>query len=160
MRSVSKSLGPDLRLAVLAGDETTVARVEGRQVLGTGWVSHILQAATTALLSDAALPSLLERATDSYATRRAALIDALRDRDIEARGRSGLNVWIPVDDETSATGRLLAAGLGRRAGTSLPDIDGPRATSRRCPTSPPGDVRRLADDIAEALAPVTRTYTA
>lgn len=99
VRGVSKTLGPDLRLAVLAGDTTTVARVEGRRLLGAGWVSGIVQMLTVTLWSDTDVGELIERAAETYAERRTALVDALAAEGIPSHGQSGFNVWIPVAAE-------------------------------------------------------------
>ncbi|NEW74160.1 aminotransferase class I/II-fold pyridoxal phosphate-dependent enzyme, partial [Streptomyces rhizosphaericus] len=108
VRSTAKAYGPDLRLAVLTGDAVTLDRMRGRQRLGPGWVSHLLQDAVAWLWrTDAVDPAAVAA---SYDTRRAALVRALRERGIAAHGRSGMNVWVPVPDETGAVARLLAAG--------------------------------------------------
>jgi DNA-binding transcriptional MocR family regulator len=110
LRSVSKPYGPDLRLAVLAGDEATVARVEGRMRAGSGWVSTILQRLVLALWQDETVARRVDRARDAYAARRTALVAALASRGLPVRARTGINVWVPVPDETVAVARLRDAG--------------------------------------------------
>ena len=110
LRSVSKSLGPDLRLAVVAGDEATITRVAGRQALGTGWVSYRLQDMVADLWSDASVARTLTTAAQVYARRGAALRSALAARGITASGRSGFTCWVPVADEDGVASRLAAAG--------------------------------------------------
>ncbi|HYZ00114.1 MAG TPA: aminotransferase class I/II-fold pyridoxal phosphate-dependent enzyme [Candidatus Binatia bacterium] len=116
LRSVSKWLGPDLRLAMMAGDPITISRVEGRQQIGAGWISHVLQDLVTALWRDAATQRLIERGAAAYTERRRALLDALGERGIAAHGRSGLNVWVDVEDEQSAQRALLDAGWAASVG--------------------------------------------
>jgi DNA-binding transcriptional MocR family regulator len=116
VRSVSKFLGPDLRLAMVAGDALTISRVTGRQRLGTGWVSHILQQLVAELLEDTATQKLVRRAARKYTMRRAALIEALARHGISAHGRSGLNIWIPVAEESATIQSLMAAGWAVAAG--------------------------------------------
>ena len=70
VRSLTKFLGPDLRVAIVAGDELTVARVRARQSVGTRWVSHLLQHLALALWSDPSSGRHLARAADTYARRR------------------------------------------------------------------------------------------
>jgi DNA-binding transcriptional MocR family regulator len=110
IRSVSKSLGPDLRLAVLAGDEATIARVAGRQALGTGWVSYQLQELVADLWADLSVARALSTAAGVYAARGEALRSALREHGITASGRSGFTCWVPVSDEDGVASSLAEAG--------------------------------------------------
>jgi len=156
VRSVAKAYGPDLRLAVLTGDEVTVDRVRGRQRLGAGWVSRLMQRAVVRLWSDGAVDPAAVAA--AYAVRRDLLIRALAEHGVRAHGRSGLNVWIPVPDETGAVSRLLHAGWavapGARFRTSSPP--GIRVTTS---TLTEAEAAPLAAAVATAVGPgPTRSY--
>jgi DNA-binding transcriptional MocR family regulator len=150
VRSVSKFLGPDLRLAILAGDATTVARVEGRQRLGMGWVSHLLQRTVLALWSDRRVTERFAKVAEAYATRRRALISALARRGIAARGRSGLNVWIPVAEEAAAVAALAERGWAVRAGEPYRTRT-PPAIRVTVSTLRPAEAERFADDLAASM---------
>ncbi|MFH8983290.1 aminotransferase class I/II-fold pyridoxal phosphate-dependent enzyme [Streptomyces varsoviensis] len=147
VRSVAKAYGPDLRLAVFTGDTVTVDRVRGRLRLGPGWVSHLLQHAVVELWRTEAVDARAVAA--SYGRRRDALVRALRARGIEARGRSGMNVWLPVPDETGVVARLLQAGWAVAPGARfrLASPPGVRVT-----ISPMGarEMERIADALASA----------
>ena len=150
IKSTSKFLGPDLRVAVVAGDETTIARIERRQALGVRWVSHLLQRLTLTLWSDPSSGRRFARAADVYAQRRQALIDALAERNITAHGRSGLNVWIPVREETATVQALAERGWGVAAGERFRLRSAPAI---RVTTSAlvPDEAQRFAADFAAAL---------
>ncbi len=59
MRSLGKSFGPDVRVALVVGDEQTIHRVSVGLSNGPGWVSFILQRAAAFLLEDPATTALL-----------------------------------------------------------------------------------------------------
>jgi DNA-binding transcriptional MocR family regulator len=159
VRSTAKTHGPDLRVALLVGDRETIARVEGRQRIGFRWVSHLLQRIVAELESDPASRRRVRRAARTYAERRQALVEALAARGIEAHGRSGLNVWIPVSEESAAVQQLLAAGYAVSAGERFRIESAPaiRVTiSRLAPAEAPA----LAEAIAGALRPRRRSAAA
>ena len=110
IRSLSKVLGPDLRVAPIAGDPLTISRIEGRQLLGAGWVSHLLQQTAAQLWASPATRDLFARAERTYAERRAALVLALAGHGLAACGQTGLGVWVPVDGEAAAVQQLLERG--------------------------------------------------
>ncbi|KND36075.1 aminotransferase class I/II-fold pyridoxal phosphate-dependent enzyme [Streptomyces acidiscabies] len=148
VRSVAKAYGPDLRVAVMTGDAVTVDRVRGRQRLGAGWVSLVVQRAVVWLWERGGVEPVVVGGV--YRGRREMLIGALRERGVEARGRSGLGVWIPVEDETGVVARLLRGGWAVAAGGRFRVNSGPgiRVTVS---TLREGEVGEFAQAVAEAV---------
>jgi DNA-binding transcriptional MocR family regulator len=150
LRSVSKSLGPDLRLAVLAGDEATITRVAGRQALGTGWVSYQLQEMVADMWADSSVARTLQTAADVYTSRREALRSALHGHGITATGRSGFTCWVPVPDEDGVASSLAAAGWAVAPGQRF-RIAAPPGVRISCARLDAADAALFAADFARAL---------
>jgi DNA-binding transcriptional MocR family regulator len=152
-RSVAKALGPDLRLALLSGDEQTVARVQGAQQRGPGWVSHILQSLVAALWRDPDVAALTERAARVYAERRTTLVGELHRRGLPATGASGLNVWVPVADEAAVVASLLQRGWAVAPGAPYRLAAREPAIRITTATLSAHEAPALAGDVADVLAP-------
>src|SRR5579859_3040124 len=81
-------------------------------------------------------------------TRRNALLRALARHGIEAHGRSGLNVWIPVAEESGVVQALMRKRWAVNAGERY------RLQSRpaiRVTISTLTEARKFASDLAEVL---------
>jgi DNA-binding transcriptional MocR family regulator len=150
VHSFSKSHGPDLRLAAVGGPSEIIDAVVRRRQLGPSWTSRLLQRVLLGLLTDPAAEAAVRDAEQTYLVRRRALVDAL-DRagvTVDTNG-SGLNLWIPVDDERDAVVALAAGGIGAAPGGPFQVGDGGgdhiRLTISRV-TDPDG----LAEAVARA----------
>jgi DNA-binding transcriptional MocR family regulator len=152
-RSVAKALGPDLRVAVLAGDPRTVSRVQGLQQCGPGWVSHILQALVLALWTDPAVQELVADAAVAYSQRRERFLARLDGLGVRALGASGLNVWVAVDEESAVAGALLQRGWVVAPGAPYRLPGSPPAIRITIATLSEPEASHLAGDLAEVLAP-------
>ncbi|NEA90129.1 GntR family transcriptional regulator, partial [Streptomyces sp. SID14436] len=85
---------------------------------------------------------------------------ALARRGIEAHGRSGMNVWVPVPDETGAVARLLHAGWAVAPGARFRS-DAPPGIRITVSTLTADEAEPVAQAVATALEPpagAARTY--
>lgn len=153
IRSYSKSHGPDLRLAALSGPSATMRHLDARRHLGQGWSSRLLQHILAALLTDPKATTQVAEAAVEYARRRALLVQALAARGVEVGGTEGLNIWIPVQDETAAVVRLASLGIGVSAGAPYAVLPEPHGHIRVTA----GLVAEGHDELAERLAAAAHT---
>ncbi|WP_326648494.1 aminotransferase class I/II-fold pyridoxal phosphate-dependent enzyme [Streptomyces sp. NBC_01750] len=157
VRTVTKYLGTDLRWAAAACDPTTLARHDGRLLLTSGWISHLLQRTVLGLMTDRDTTAQVGRARTAYGERRAALVAALASHGVEAHGVSGMNVWVPVRDESAVVNGLRSRGWWVAAGARFRIGSGPgvRITTAELE---PVEAGRLASDFAAVLGESEATY--
>ncbi|MCO8270969.1 aminotransferase class I/II-fold pyridoxal phosphate-dependent enzyme [Actinoplanes sp. TRM 88003] len=151
-RSASKPFGPDLRIALLAGDPATIARVVGRMRIGSGWVSTVLQRMLLHLWQDDEVTRVVAEAAETYGRRRRALCEALRGHGIAAEGDTGINVWVPVADETRTIGLLREAGYAVAPGSLFRVSAAPGIRISIGPL-PEGEIPALVEAVAAAVSP-------
>ncbi|MCX2183938.1 aminotransferase class I/II-fold pyridoxal phosphate-dependent enzyme [Streptomyces sp. SKN60] len=157
VRTVSKRLGVDLRWAGVAGDPVTIARHDGRMLMTSGWVSHVLQETVAGLLTDPATVRLVAAGEAAYAERRGALAGALRTYGIRSAEGTGMNLWVPVRDESAVVNGLRTQGWWVAAGARF-RIAAPTGVRITTAALDPADAERLAADFAAVLGDAQATY--
>lgn len=147
VRSMSKTLGPDLRLAFVASDADTSARLRLRLNAGSQWVSHLLQDLVYASLTDSDYQHVLAESRRFYASQQQKLAQALN-----VVSGDGLNLWLPLAAPSQSTAFALAkrgwlVREGEAFGVNAP-AHGLRITLSTLNDS---DIKQLAADIHQAL---------
>ncbi|KRF26475.1 PLP-dependent aminotransferase family protein [Phycicoccus sp. Soil803] len=154
IRSFSKSHGPDLRLAALSAPAALHRALTARRELGQGWSSRLLQQVLLGLLTSETARTEVARASVTYAARRAHVVDALAARGVVVPGTEGINIWVPVHDETAAVVRLASRGIGVAAGAPFrlgaAEVGGTDGHVRVTVGAATGDLDAVADALADA----------
>ncbi len=155
VRSTSKWLGPDMRLALVLGDEGTIRRLEAGQLLGIRWVSLVLQSLAERLWKRRSNQALFKQAAKSYAERRKVMREALAKRGIEVDAASGLNLWVPVREELNVVLALRERGWAVCPGESfrIHSAPGIRISIAALDAA---DAEDFAEDLAQALNPARK----
>ena len=111
--------------------------------------------ALVALWQEKRVQKHLAQAKRTYAHRREALIDSLKAHRIEAHGASGLNVWIPLPEESSVVQALFQRGWAVTAGERY-RIRTPPGIRITISTLEAGEAPAFTKDLAEVLRPARR----
>ncbi|RCS22686.1 PLP-dependent aminotransferase family protein [Phyllobacterium salinisoli] len=93
--SYSKTLSPDLRLAVLSSTSAIIEQIQSYRSFSSGWTSRVLQGAAAWLLGQQSTWDTIATARERYRERCSGLAAALRERGIDIADGCGLALWVP-----------------------------------------------------------------
>jgi DNA-binding transcriptional MocR family regulator len=159
VRSFSKFLGPDLRVAVSTGDGATLAKLAYAQATSMGWVSSLLQQLVVHLLLEPQVRARIALAGRTYQQRFTQLRTGLEALGLPVPGQAGLNLWVPVPDVATTMQALLAKGWVARSGVDfcLQSPPGIRLTSARLSTE---QIQQLLAALRESMISTRNTSMA
>ncbi len=75
------------------------------------------------LLTDTESKEQVEHARATYSHRRSMITSELKRRGVTIESGDGLNLWLPVEDETSAMVYLVTRGIGAAVGSPFMSND-------------------------------------
>ena len=154
VRSLSKALGPDMRVALVASDTDTAGLLAARISGGVTWVSHVLQRMSHALLEDPETRARIAAAAEHYAARNAAGIALLEAAGLTSASHDGLNLWVDTGAPAAQVLPLLMRkGWLTREGSAF-SLSGvhDRCVRLTVHQLSDADQARLASDLAAAAA--------
>ncbi|MDH6232017.1 DNA-binding transcriptional MocR family regulator [Mesorhizobium soli] len=117
--SYSKTLGPDMRLAVLSGSASLVEQIQSYRSFSAGWTSRILQSAVAWLLNDEETQVQLDRTRHIYHERARKFGEALAAEGVTPPNGSGLCCLLPVPSEPFAMVTLAARRIAVAPGSKF-----------------------------------------
>ncbi|MEK8090403.1 aminotransferase class I/II-fold pyridoxal phosphate-dependent enzyme [Thermithiobacillus plumbiphilus] len=154
--SLSKFLGPDLRIALASGNGSVLQGMRRRQSVGPRWVSILLQTLAGHAWQKMVSSGALKQAGLTYKKRRAALREALSNHGIMVPDSGeGLHFWLPVPDESEVVQNLAAMGWAVQAGQPF-RLQSPPAIRVSIGNLNLTDAGALAGDVARVLTPRRR----
>jgi DNA-binding transcriptional MocR family regulator len=117
IRSVSKYMGPDLRMAFVNSSVELSRKALDMSAFTYRWVSSVVQKTVLAIVTADDYGAVVQKAAVAYRQRRMCLRTALAEVGLVGHGQDGINVWIPVTDELFVSRRLMESGWIVRPGS-------------------------------------------
>ena len=152
MKSFSKEIHPDIRVAAINGAPRLIHEVRRRRVGGFD-ISRINQDLLRLLIEDAKRIQHTRRIRDEYLRTQSEFVETLAHHDVHVRAGGGFNVWVPVRSERDALVYLASKGIGVAPGRAFQVRE--RSPHIRVSTAAiTGDARAVARDVAAASSVV------
>lgn len=152
MKSFSKDVHPDIRVAVINGATRLIREVRRRRVGGFD-ISRINQDLLRLMLNDEKRVEHTRRTREEYRRRQSGFVETLRRNGIHVRAGGGFNVWVPVRSERDALVYLASKGIGVAPGSAF-QISDQRPHIRVSTAAITGEVTAVAQQVATAVSVV------